>query len=76
MKAGLPCYDPLTRSQLENPMAKELIRPERFIELANSEIETHQRFQPGMRLSLGASLEVMRSNTTERARSESRSTSV
>ena len=37
-------------------MARELIRPERFIELANSEIEAHQRFQPGMRLSLGASL--------------------
>jgi hypothetical protein len=37
-------------------MAKELIRPERFIELANSEIEAHRHFQPGMRLSLGASL--------------------
>ena len=37
-------------------MARELIRPERFIELANSEIEAHQHFQPGMRLSLGASL--------------------
>jgi len=37
-------------------MARELIPPERFIELANSEIEAHQHFQPGMRLSLGASL--------------------
>jgi hypothetical protein len=37
-------------------MARELIPPEHFIELANSEIEAHQHFQPGMRLSLGASL--------------------
>lgn len=39
-----------------NAMAKQLIPPERFIELANSEIEAHVRFQPGMRISLGASL--------------------
>jgi hypothetical protein len=37
-------------------MAKELIPPERFIELANSAIEGHRFFQPGMRLSLGVSL--------------------
>jgi len=37
-------------------MAKVLIPPERFIELANSAIEGHRHFQPGMRLSLGASL--------------------
>jgi uncharacterized protein (DUF2344 family) len=37
-------------------MAKELIRAERFIELANTEIEAHRNFQPGMRISLGASL--------------------
>lgn len=37
-------------------MAKELIQPERFMELANSEMEAHKLFQPGMRISLGASL--------------------
>ena len=37
-------------------MAKELIPPQRFIELANSEIEAHKLFRPGMRISLGASL--------------------
>jgi hypothetical protein len=39
-----------------NAMVKELIPPERFIELANSAIEAHRHFRPGMRLSLGASL--------------------
>jgi hypothetical protein len=43
-------------SWMVNVMAKQLIPPERFIELANSEIEAHVRFQPGMRISLGASL--------------------
>lgn len=37
-------------------MAKELIPPERFVELANSEIEAHSNFRPGMRISLGANL--------------------
>lgn len=37
-------------------MAKELILPQRFIELANSEIEAHKLFRPGMRIALGANL--------------------
>jgi hypothetical protein len=37
-------------------MAKVLIPPERFIELANSAIEGQRHFQPGMRMSLGANL--------------------
>lgn len=35
-------------------MTKELIPPERFIEIANLEIEAHKLFHPGMRISLGA----------------------
>jgi hypothetical protein len=37
-------------------MVKKLIAPQRFIELANSEIEAHWLFKPGMRISLGAYL--------------------
>jgi hypothetical protein len=35
-------------------MAKQLIPPERFIELAYSEIETQKHFHPGIRISPGA----------------------
>jgi hypothetical protein len=37
-------------------MAKQQIPPERFIELANSEIEAYKLYYPGMRISLGTSL--------------------
>jgi hypothetical protein len=43
-------------SRWSDSMAKELIEPQRFVELANFEIEAHRLFRPGMRISLGASL--------------------